>query len=97
MKIILLITAVLVLAGCGDDEVAARQVETLHAMNMEMPLEERVALCDGYGFDPDFTYSAWKQRWEDIFELEPPDREAFDGWIQRDACIDSEFVGGKDE
>jgi len=86
-----------VLTGCSSDDVESRQRETMDTLNAEMPLEERVATCDGYSYDPEFTYFVWRQRWEDILELDPPDRETFDRWIEQDVCIDSEFVGGPGE
>jgi hypothetical protein len=92
-----LLVAVLLLASCGGEDAESRQQqETLDTLNAEMSLEERVAACNGYLYDPDFTYLRWQQRWEDVLDLEVPDRETFDRWIEQDVCIDSEFPGGQD-
>ena len=88
--------AVAFLAGCSESDVEVQQRETLDTLNAEMLLEERVAACNGYLYDPDFTYLMWQQRWEDVLDLEVPDRETFGRWIEQDVCIDSEFTGGQD-
>lgn len=82
-----IIATVLLLAGCASSTVEEEQEETLRAMNAEMPDEDRVAICDGYEFDPDTTYFAFVSRWNSLLVLQPPDRGAFNLWMERDVCV----------
>jgi hypothetical protein len=82
-----LIIVTLFLAGCAvDDPARDRQEETLDTLNAEMPDEDRVAICDGYAFQPDVTYRAFMLRWDDLMTLVPPDEERFDEWMEQDVC-----------